>query len=409
MKTNESGREEWSRHIDNSLVDSAACVRKTTDGGFIIVGGTGGRRSCSGGLDCLPGVGKLSPDLYLLKTDPLGTVLWSRVVGGEDGDMGRSVVESREGGFAVVGSTFTKNNWDMYVLRTDPEGKTLWERTFGGPREDNGRELVESETGGYFVVGKYRHLPPPGDRQVDDAYVVKLSRDGELNWERRFPGGRRLLSLDRFGDGGVVIVGVSSVTGTVNLYVVRIDELGNPIWERTYCEGIGVAVRRVERGFIVLSLSSCGFNRASLLKIDEEGELIWHGCYRGPRAGYGFIPLADGSYVVAGETRDAGGADAFLGKVRSGFFTRGDIDGDGGLTVADALGVLRALFRGGELSCLDSGDVDDSGQLDITDAVATLLYVFAGGPEPADPGFSAGCGGDPTRDLLDCEAHPKCR
>ena len=95
--------------------------------------------------------------------------------------------------------------------------------------------------------------------------------------------------------------------------------------------------------------------------------------------------------------------------MRSGFFTRGDIDGDGAPTVADAIGVLRALFQGGELSCLDSGDVDVNGRVNITDAVAILLHLFGGGPGPADPGISGGCGVDPTRDFLVCAAHPKCR
>jgi hypothetical protein len=87
-------------------------------------------------------------------------------------------------------------------------------------------------------------------------------------------------------------------------------------------------------------------------------------------------------------------------------FRRGDADGDGSLTITDAIGVLSALFLDGPLGCRKSADIDDDGVLAITDAIRLLDFLFLGGDAPAAP-FPA-CGPDPTADGLGCEAAPGC-
>ena len=81
-------------------------------------------------------------------------------------------------------------------------------------------------------------------------------------------------------------------------------------------------------------------------------------------------------------------------------FRRGDADGDGHVTLTDAVVVLDTLFRGkGPLPCADAADADDDGIVNLTDGVRILLYLFQGGPAPPAPGPEV-CGGDPTADKL---------
>ena len=89
-------------------------------------------------------------------------------------------------------------------------------------------------------------------------------------------------------------------------------------------------------------------------------------------------------------------------------FARGDVDGSGGISVIDAVHVLRALFQGapGVLSCQDAADADDSGSLDVTDALFLLNALFQNGPSPSAP-FPT-CGDDPTPDALDCSEFDGC-
>lgn len=81
-------------------------------------------------------------------------------------------------------------------------------------------------------------------------------------------------------------------------------------------------------------------------------------------------------------------------------FRRGDADEDGRVTVSDAVEILRHLFAGASVTCLDALDTDDSGAVTLTDAVHLLEYLFLHGQPPPPPHPHAG--EDPTEDGLGC-------
>ncbi len=81
-------------------------------------------------------------------------------------------------------------------------------------------------------------------------------------------------------------------------------------------------------------------------------------------------------------------------------FRRGDANLDGRLNINDPIRILRHLFSGSALPCLDSADVDDNSAVDLTDAIRLLEFLFLRGLPPAPP-FTAP-GTDPTADRLAC-------
>jgi hypothetical protein len=86
--------------------------------------------------------------------------------------------------------------------------------------------------------------------------------------------------------------------------------------------------------------------------------------------------------------------------ISPGRFRRGDINGDGGVDLSDAVSALNFLFQGGKpLSCADAADANDDGAVDISDPVRTLNFLFLGAPAPPLPGPLA-CGSDPTPSQL---------
>ena len=89
-------------------------------------------------------------------------------------------------------------------------------------------------------------------------------------------------------------------------------------------------------------------------------------------------------------------------------FRRGDTDGDGRVTISDAIGMIYSLFLW-ELvpHCRDAADADDSGSVNLTDAIRILNVLFLGIGEIPSPG-SRECGFDPTPDDLDCSLEPGC-
>jgi len=95
-----------------------------------------------------------------------------------------------------------------------------------------------------------------------------------------------------------------------------------------------------------------------------------------------------------------GGGGGPVGEI----FRRGDVNGDGGVNIADAVALLNALFVPGssQPECLDSADVNDDSGLNVADAVTLLNALFVpGSAPPPDPG-PFDCGIDPSDDGLDC-------
>ena len=89
-------------------------------------------------------------------------------------------------------------------------------------------------------------------------------------------------------------------------------------------------------------------------------------------------------------------------------FHRGDADGWGAVTIADAIAILSFLFVGNvRLECLDAADSSDQGSVDITSALYILHWLFGGGSSPSYPGPFQ-CGFDATPDLLDCASYARC-
>jgi hypothetical protein len=104
---------------------------------------------------------------------------------------------------------------------------------------------------------------------------------------------------------------------------------------------------------------------------------------------------------------DADGRSIFNDVVRvaapKGHFHRGDLDGDGGVDLTDAILIIDLLALGGTPPlCRDSADADDSGTVDITDVIYVLKALFEGGGFIPYPGGAAG-GPDPTPDDLKCQ------
>ncbi len=98
------------------------------------------------------------------------------------------------------------------------------------------------------------------------------------------------------------------------------------------------------------------------------------------------------------------------GQVYLGFvaapFVRGDINGDGGVDIGDAVTGLGILFTGTATTCFDALDTNDDGGADIGDPVYLLSNLFSMGPPMADP--TTACGPDPTDDSLECVTFDGC-
>jgi hypothetical protein len=96
-------------------------------------------------------------------------------------------------------------------------------------------------------------------------------------------------------------------------------------------------------------------------------------------------------------------------------FVRGDLDGDGEATLADAIYVFAWKFTGeaSPPACAEAADANNDGAIDISDGISIFSFLFLGTAAPPPPGAPpAACGVDPDRPGspgdLGCEAYSRC-
>jgi hypothetical protein len=222
IKTDALGNEEWSRTYGGSDDDVGHSVQQTADAGYIITGYT--RSFGAGGYD-----------VYLIKTDDLGNEEWSGTFGGINNDYGHSVQQTADAGYIIAGQTwsFGAGGNDVYLIKTDTLGSEEWSSTFGGYDFDWGRSVRQTTDGGYIIAGYGDSF---GEGALD-VYLIKSDALGNEEWSRTFGGDSKDYghSVQQTTDGGYIIAGqtISFGAGGYDVYLIKTDALGNEEWSRT--------------------------------------------------------------------------------------------------------------------------------------------------------------------------------
>jgi len=141
-KLDADGKKQWEKYYGEKYDDSAVRVVPTADGGFAVAGTYGGFTS-------------INKDAVVLKLDAGGDKVWEKVFGGKDSDSAAAVRQTKDLGFIVAGSTSSYGNGtsDVYVVKLRHNGNIEWERTFGGGRGDGATDVIQTQDGGYAVLG----------------------------------------------------------------------------------------------------------------------------------------------------------------------------------------------------------------------------------------------------------------
>jgi uncharacterized repeat protein (TIGR01451 family) len=121
-------------------------------------------------------------DVYLLKITDNGILEWSQTYGGAFGEWGTHIVSMPDGGFALAGSTQSFNNWfdDIYLVRTDANGGLLWERSYIRDRKDIPHSLERMPDGGFAIAAHSREDDANGNVLNSIAQFLRLGPQGEL-------------------------------------------------------------------------------------------------------------------------------------------------------------------------------------------------------------------------------------
>ena len=257
IKTDSKGDPTWeiplgssSSGKDSSMIgEIQISIQQTQEGAYVVAGKTYPQNTGSS-------------DALLAKIDLDGQVIWEKSFGGYYNDYAYSVEEASDGSFILTGNTWLSSagQSEAWVIKTDSTGEMLWEKTYGGTNSDYAKYIQQTEDGGFIFTGTTHPLYSYNNK----IWLVKLDPDGNTVWEQTY-GGEGAPDNGKFvqqtTDGGFIIFGetYSSGAGNTDLWLIKTDEKGNMIWDKTFGDknqnGAMTMSQTLDGGFILL-----GFN-----------------------------------------------------------------------------------------------------------------------------------------------------
>ena len=218
---------------------------------------------------------------------------WQNSLGGTSDDKAQSIEQTLDGGYIVAGNSWSVdgdvngNNGsnDYWVVKQDASGSIQWEKTLGGSGNDYAQAIQQTDDLGFIVVGASNSND--GDVSVNyggnDFWVVKLDGLGNILWEKSLGGtnDEQAYSVTQTIDGGYVIAGysnsndgdVSGNNGLSDYWIVKLDPSGNLLWQDSYGGSLmdyGTSVKSTDDGGVVVA----GYSRSSdgdLLSVGNAG------------------------------------------------------------------------------------------------------------------------------------------
>ena len=213
----------FQKNYGNVNEDYGRGICQTADTGFYISGGTNSFTE--------------STNLYLFNIDKNGNLIWSNNIGGDNIDWGISVIETQDGGAAVLGYTnsFGAGGYDFYLIKSDSQGNILWQKTYGGADWDFGYSIAEDNLGNLYLAGETYSYGSGNN----DGYIIKTNNNGEIIWEKTIGTGlfEKISKIILLNNDNVAYAATQEADsqGSSGEFVVgTIDPLGNEIWQIIY-------------------------------------------------------------------------------------------------------------------------------------------------------------------------------
>lgn len=218
------GKLKWSKIINQSTWSESTWseypqeIIESSDGGLIIVG------KATYTLDCRDSVDDdedecennefISNDYFLiLKLDMNGNILWQKIIGGDEADYPRSVIETKDNSFIVVGYTdsYGEGETDIWLIKLDSNGNLLWQKTIGGSDSDYAYSIIETEDEGLIIYGETNSY----GAGESDIWLIKVDINGNILWQNTVGGSKEELggSVTEISDGGLIVTGNTKSLG----------------------------------------------------------------------------------------------------------------------------------------------------------------------------------------------------
>lgn len=338
VKVSSTGAIEWQKVIGGTAADNLLSIQTTSDGGYIASGLTYSNDGDVSGYH-----GGTKADAWVVKLSSSGAIEWQKVLGGATGcDFANAIQSTADGGYIFVGHTestdgdVTSNagETDVWIVKLSAGGVLQWQKTIGGTKSDFAYFLQSTSNGGYIAAGYTNSNDGDvnGNHGDADAWVVKLSGSGTIQWQKLIGGSNQDIarSVQLTADGGYIVAGstksnngdVSGNHGEADAWVVKLSSTGGIEWQKALggsSEDIARSVQpTADGGYIVAGSTTSndgdvrgnhGGQDAWVVKLNNNGIFQWQKSLGGTNNDYvnSIQTTADGGNIVAGQTISSNG------------------------------------------------------------------------------------------------------
>jgi hypothetical protein len=291
-----------------------------------------GERFGFGGFTTRIGGGGI--DAWIAVTELDGTIVRENGYGGRGYDRATDIATAADGGFVLVGQTdsFGAGERDVWLVKTDATGIEQWRKTYGGAGLDRGFYIERTGDDGFVIAGVTGR-----DGDVD-VLALKVDRDGRELWRRVVgaPGGNDINhGLALHADGRILLTGYTQSWGARvhDMLAITLAPDGEVLRHEVFggADDDRVMMARIDaagRGWLTGYTKSAGAGGWDLFvaRVDPSGVFEpFLATFGGPADDHGaaILPLADGTLVVAGYAQlGSSGQDAFVMRIAAPRWTK---------------------------------------------------------------------------------------
>lgn len=363
------GQSRWVKTFGGTGYNVGHAVATTPGGDVVIAGCTSARDrdfEREGPLEYT--------DIFVIKLGNDGHVKWKKYYGGDSEDMCRSIAIAPDGGMLLSGYTYSTNGdfeglskggVDIFVIKLDTDGNILWKKLYGGVSDDIGLGM---STSGENILITGSTFSNDGDfegfkERLNNAFVIKLDNDGNVLWTREFGGKREDIgyAVTATSQNDVVIVGTTEsddgdfdkmYKGVVDIFVIKLDAEGNTRWKKTLGGSLfdyAYSVASTPDGDVLITGATNSYVGDSagvrydfqilVVKFDVDGNVIWNRSLGGTESEFGnsITTGSDGSVLITGYSESNDGDFAGLNRRREDIFVV-NLDQDGSVRWKDLFG-----------------------------------------------------------------------
>ena len=232
IRTDPNGDTLFTRTYGNDGPDHAVSLLSLEDNGFLIVGSISNYDPDEG----------FYFDVFVSRTDSLGDTLWTCSLGGDNDDMGWAAVETPDQCYLVVAMTKSygagdQGRSDIWLIKINDNGDVLWTRTYGGEETDQAYHILQTLDHNYVLVG----WSDSYGAESEDGLIIKVDGDGEVIWTRIYggPDDEKFWHCTTTPDSGLVLVGYNNpenIDDRIRGWMFKVDSNGDSLWSKYYPE-----------------------------------------------------------------------------------------------------------------------------------------------------------------------------